>query len=90
VVYLSGAPLDVTVAGIGLRALTVALLGGMDSFRGATLAGVLVGVGESLAAAYLDRYTSGTMSQVFPFVVMILLMLVRPQGLFGWKVIEKV
>lgn len=89
-VYLSGAPLDVTVAGIGLRALPVALLGGMESIRGATLAGVLVGVGESLAATYLDRYTSGTMSQVFPFVVMILLMLVRPQGLFGWKVIEKV
>lgn len=90
VIYLSGAPLDVSVASIGLRALPVALLGGLESIRGATLAGVLVGIGESLAAAYLDRYTSGTMSQVFPFLVMILIMLVRPQGLFGWKVIERV
>lgn len=89
-IYLSGAPLDVSVASIGLRALPVALLGGLESIRGATLAGVLVGIGESLAAAYLDRYTSGTMSQVFPFLVMILIMLVRPQGLFGWKVIERV
>ena len=89
-IYLSGAALDVSVAGIGLRALPVALLGGMESVRGATLAGVLVGVGESLAATYLDRHTSGTMSQVFPFLVMIALMLIRPQGLFGWKVIERV
>lgn len=89
-IYLSGAPLDVSVASIGLRALPVALLGGLESIRGATLAGVLVGIGESLAAAYLDRYTSGTMSQVFPFLVMTLIMLVRPQGLFGWKVIERV
>jgi branched-chain amino acid transport system permease protein len=88
-VLLSGNVLGLQAGDIGLRALPVALLGGLESLRGAVLAGVIVGVGEALASRYLDPLTGGAMSQIFPFMLMIVVLLVRPQGLFGWKVIER-
>ena len=88
-VLLSGNVLGLQAGDIGLRALPVALLGGLESLRGAVVAGVIVGVGEALAARYLDPLTGGAMSQIFPFMLMIIVLLVRPQGLFGWKVIER-
>lgn len=89
VALLSGSVLSLNAAEIGFVALPVALLGGLESVRGAPLAGVIVGVGESLASAYLDPVTNGVTSQVLPYVVMIGVLLIRPQGLFGWKVIER-
>jgi branched-chain amino acid transport system permease protein len=89
VVLLSGRLLSVSAADIGFVALPVALLGGMESLRGAPLAGLLVGVGEALSSAYLDPLTNGAMSRLFPFVLMVAVLLVRPQGLFGWRVIER-
>lgn len=89
IVLLSGQIVSLSAANIGLRALPVALLGGMESVRGALLAGVIVGVGEALASAYIDPFTQGTSSQVLPFLIMIGVLLLRPQGLFGWKVIER-
>ncbi len=88
-ILLSGNVLGLQAGDIGLRALPVALLGGLESLRGAVIAGVIVGVGEVLAAHYLDPITVGAMSQIFPFMIMIVVLLVRPQGLFGWKVIER-
>ena len=58
-------------------------------FRSAPLAGVLIGIGEALAMAYLDPFTNGVASNVLPFVVMIGVLLIRPQGLFGWRRIER-
>lgn len=89
VILLSGTVLGLQAAEIGLRALPVALLGGLESVRGASLAGVLIGVGEALASRFLDPYTSGAASLIFPYVLMILVLLLRPQGLFGWKKIER-
>ncbi len=88
-VLLSGSVLGLQASEIGLRALPVALLGGLESVRGAGVAGVIVGVGEVLASRYLDPYTQGAASLVFPYVIMILVLLIRPQGLFGWKKIER-
>lgn len=88
-ILLSGNVLGLQAGDIGLRALPVALLGGLESVRGAVIAGVIVGVGEAFAAHYLDPLTAGAASQIFPFMLMILVLLVRPQGLFGWKVIER-
>jgi len=90
VIVLSGTILGLSASAIGFRALPVALLGGLESVRGAPLAGVIIGVGEALASEYLDPLTNGAMSQVFPFLIMIGVLLVRPQGLFGWKIIERV
>jgi len=89
VILLSGTVLGLQAAEIGLRALPVALLGGLESVRGASLAGVLIGVGEAMASRYLDPLTAGAASLVFPYVLMILVLLIRPQGLFGWKKIER-
>ena len=51
---------------------------------------IIVGVGEAWAGAYLDPYTEGAMSQAFPYVLMLIVLIIRPQGLFGWKIIERV
>jgi branched-chain amino acid transport system permease protein len=88
-VLLSGRVVSLDVASIGFKALPVALLGGMESVRGAPLAGVLIGIGEALAMSYLDPYTSGVASNVLPFAVMIGVLLIRPEGLFGWRKIER-
>jgi len=88
-VLLSGRIVSLDVAQIGFKALPVALLGGLESIRGAPLAGVLIGVGEALSMAYLDPLTNGAASGVLPYGVMIAILLVRPQGLFGWKRIER-
>ena len=88
-VLLSGRIVSLDVAQIGFKALPVALLGGLESIRGAPLAGVLIGVGEALSMAYLDPLTNGAASGVLPYAVMIAILLVRPQGLFGWKRIER-
>lgn len=89
VVLLSGSILSLEVAIIGFKALPVALLGGMESIRGAPIAGVIIGVFEALASAYLDPLTNGAASGVLPYVVMIAVLLVRPYGLFGWRKIER-
>jgi branched-chain amino acid transport system permease protein len=90
ITFLSGQSINFLVSEIGLRALPVALLGGLESIWGAPLAGILIGVGEALAAAYLDKYTMGAASEAFPFIIMLVILLIRPQGIFGWKIIERV
>ena len=89
VVLLSGQIVSLSAASIGLRALPIALLGGMESVRGALVAGTIIGIGEAVASVYADPFTKGVSSQVLPFAIMIGVLLIRPQGLFGWKVIER-
>ena len=90
IVFLNGQTLTFAAAVIGLHALPVVLLAGLESISGAVVAGIIVGVGESWAAAYLDPFTEGAMSQAFPYILMLIVLLFRPQGLFGWKIIERV
>jgi len=90
VVFLNGQALTFDAATIGLHALPVVLLAGLESISGAFIAGIIVGVGESYAAAYLDPLTDGAMSQAFPYLLMLLVLIIRPQGIFGWKIIERV
>jgi branched-chain amino acid transport system permease protein len=89
IVLLSGNIISLDVSTIGFKALPVALLGGLESIRGAPLAGLLIGIGEALAMTYLDPVSNGAASGLMPFIVMIAVLLVRPQGLFGWKKIER-
>lgn len=90
IVFLNGKILSLSAATIGIQALPVVLLAGLESIWGALIAGLIVGVGESWAAAYLDPYTGGAMSEAFPYLLMLLGLVIRPQGLFGWKIIERV
>ncbi len=73
----------------GLKVLPVAILGGLDSIPGAIVGGFIIGILESLTGGYLDPYMTGV-KEVVPFVVMILILLVKPYGLFGKEIIERV
>ncbi len=89
-VHLSGRSINMMSSDIGLAALPVALLAGLESLGGLLLAGVLVGIIQSLASAYLDPLVGGALGSVIPFVIMLLVLLIRPTGMFGWKTIERV
>jgi branched-chain amino acid transport system permease protein len=77
---------------IGLKALAVVILGGLDSIGGAIVGGVILGILENLAAGYLDPLmpSGGGLANVFPFLVMIAVLIIKPHGLFGLKRIERV
>jgi branched-chain amino acid transport system permease protein len=89
-VHLSGRSINMLSSDIGLSALPVALLAGLESLAGLLLAGLLVGIVQGLASAYLDPLVGGSIGSVFPFIIMLLMLLIRPTGMFGWKTIERV
>ena len=76
---------------IGLKAFAVVLLGGVNSIGGAIIAGIILGVLENVAAGYLDPLLpGGGLAQVFPFMVMIIVLIFKPHGLFGLIRIERI
>jgi branched-chain amino acid transport system permease protein len=86
---VSGA--HIVLADIGLKAFAVVLLGGVNSIGGAIFAGIILGMLENVAAGYLDPLLpGGGMAQVFPFIVMIIVLVFRPHGLFGLVRIERI
>jgi len=79
------------LANIGLKAFAVVLLGGVNSIGGAIVAGLIVGLAESFAAGYLDPLTTrGGLATIFPFIIIIIVLVFRPYGLFGLKRIERI
>jgi branched-chain amino acid transport system permease protein len=81
----------IPLAEVGLKAFAVVLLGGVNSIGGAIVAGVIVGVLENVAAGYLDPLLPrGGLANVFPFIVMIIVLIFRPHGLFGLARIERI
>jgi branched-chain amino acid transport system permease protein len=81
----------IPLAEIGLKAFAVVLLGGVNSIGGAIVAGIILGVLENVAAGYLDPLLpGGGLAQIFPFVVMIIVLIFRPYGLFGLVRIERI
>ena len=76
---------------VGLKVLAVVLLGGIDSVEGAVVAGIMLGMLENVAAGYLDpMLPAGGLATVFPFIIMIIVLIFRPYGLFGLKRIERI
>ena len=77
---------------VGLKAFAVVLLGGINSIGGAIVAGIMVGVLENVAAGYLDPLlpAGGGLANVFPFIVIIIVLVFRPHGLFGLVEIERI
>lgn len=90
VVWGSLLGVDVHLALIGLKVFPVVILGGLDSILGAIVGGVIVGMVESLAAGYLDPMVGGGTKDFAPYVLMILVLMVRPYGIFGKRLIERV
>ncbi len=82
----------IPLAEIGLKAFAVVLLGGVNSIGGAIVAGIILGVLENVAAGYLDPLlpAGGGLAHVFPFIVMIIVLIFRPHGLFGLVTIERI
>lgn len=79
------------MAQIGIKAFAVVLLGGVNSIGGAIVAGIILGVLENIAAGYLDPLLpGGGLANVFPFIVMIVVLIFRPYGLFGLERIERI
>jgi branched-chain amino acid transport system permease protein len=81
---------DVQLALIGLKVFPVVILGGLDSIVGAIIAGLVVGLVESMAAGFIDPIVGGGTKDLTPYVLMILVLMVRPYGLFGKEIIERV
>ena len=81
---------DNQLALVGLKVFPVVILGGLDSVIGAVVGGLIVGVVESLAAGYLDPYVGGGTKDFAPYVLMILVLMIRPYGIFGRRLIERV
>jgi branched-chain amino acid transport system permease protein len=75
---------------IALKALPVLILGGFESVPGAIVGGLIIGVGEKVGEVYWGPLVGGAIENWFAYVVALAFLLVRPQGLFGEKIIERV
>lgn len=91
--------LNVNLASFGLTAVAVVLLGGLESLLGCMVAGVIVGLAESMAVGYLDPLVmdwspaaaaGGGIREVFPYIILLIVVIIRPYGLFGLRKIERV
>jgi branched-chain amino acid transport system permease protein len=97
-VLSSGAPLgsgvvSAGITGLAFRALPAVILGGLDSVSGALVGGLLIGCAEVFSGEYLAEYTNtlgNGYSLIVPYVVMLVVLLVRPYGLFGTPEIRRV
>jgi branched-chain amino acid transport system permease protein len=81
---------DFSLADLGLKVFPVVILGGLDSVPGAIVGGILIGVFENLSGGYLDPILGGGVKEVAPFVALVIILMIRPYGLFGRVDIERV
>ncbi|MCI0548971.1 MAG: branched-chain amino acid ABC transporter permease [Candidatus Rokubacteria bacterium] len=81
---------DVNLALVGFKVFPVVILGGLDSIPGAIIGGLIVGLVENIAAGYVDPHVGGGTKDFAPYVLMILALMIRPYGIFGRKIIERV
>ncbi len=81
---------DNQLALVGLKVFPVVILGGLDSILGAVVGGLIIGVVENLAAGYLDPLVGGGTKDFVPYVLMIAVLMIRPDGMFGRRRIERV
>jgi branched-chain amino acid transport system permease protein len=79
-----------TLSLIALKALPVLILGGFTSVPGAIVGGLIIGVGEKIAEIYAGPIIGGAIENWFAYVLALFFLLVRPQGLFGEKIIERI
>jgi branched-chain amino acid transport system permease protein len=81
---------DVNLALVGFKVFPVVILGGLDSIPGAVVGGLIVGVVENVAAGYVDPYVGGGTKDFAPYVLMIVTLMIRPYGIFGKRIIERI
>jgi branched-chain amino acid transport system permease protein len=81
---------DTQLSLVGLKVFPVVILGGLDSIIGAVIGGLIVGVVESFAAGYLDPLVGGGTKDFAPYVLMIIMLMFKPYGIFGKHKIERI
>jgi branched-chain amino acid transport system permease protein len=81
---------DINLSLVGLKVFPVVILGGLDSIPGAVVGGLIVGLVENVTAGYVDPYVGGGTKDFAPYVLMILALMIRPYGIFGKKIIERI
>jgi len=79
-----------SISQVALKALPVVILGGLTSVPGAIIGGLIIGAGEKLSEVYLGPFLGGGIENWFAYVLALVFLLVRPQGLFGDKIIDRV
>jgi len=82
--------LNISVGYLGLLVLPAVVLGGLNSIPGAIVGGIIIGILQNFCGAYLDKYFPGGVKEVAPFVFMVIFLLFKPHGLWGWERIERV
>jgi branched-chain amino acid transport system permease protein len=90
IVWGSKLGVQFSLATLALRALPVVIIGGLTSVPGAIIGGLIIGVGEKLAEVYIGPMIGGGIENWFAYVLALAFLLVRPQGLFGEKIIDRV
>ncbi|MED5622161.1 branched-chain amino acid ABC transporter permease [Ideonella sp. BN130291] len=90
VIWGSKLGVQFSLATVALRALPVVILGGLTSVPGAIIGGLIIGVGEKLSEVYLGPLVGGGIEIWFAYMLALMVLLVRPQGLFGEKIIDRV
>ncbi len=82
--------LNYSVSVLGLLVLPVVVFGGLNSIPGAIVGGITIGILQNLTGGYLDRFFPGGIKEIAPFVFMVVFLLFKPYGLWGWERIERV
>ncbi|MFH1647524.1 MAG: branched-chain amino acid ABC transporter permease [Chloroflexota bacterium] len=82
--------INVGLTETGLKAFSVVILGGLESFGGAIIAGIIIGLAKNVGGGYLTPLTWPGISEVIPFIIIILVMMFKPYGLFGEERIERI
>jgi len=81
---------DPGLDGLGLYAFPAVIFGGMESIVGGVVGGISVGVLQNLGGGYLDRFVGGGIKEIAPYIIMLLILIIKPHGLFGYERIERV
>ncbi len=82
--------LNISVGYLGLLVLPAVVLGGLNSIPGSIVGGLSIGILQNLSDGYLSRFTPGGVKEIAPFAFMVVILLFRPYGLWGWTKIERV
>lgn len=82
--------INTSLSYFGLKVFPVVILGGLDSIGGAIVGGLAIGILENLAGGYIDPLIGGGAKEVFPFIFMTIVLMIKPYGLFGTVEVEKV
>ena len=82
--------LNITISHLGLLVLPAVIFGGLNSIPGAIVGGIVIGILENMTGTYLTQFVPGGIKTIAPFIFLVIFMMFRPHGLWGWERIERV